>query len=341
MISSSSGYLGIDLGTCNTRAYYRGNIVYHQPSLVARETDKKRTVNAVGSDAQDLFEQGVTGLEFIHPIKEGYITDFEATKSLLQHVCSTSYTRFYLKRPRIFLSYPCCISNIDKRALTEAAESAGVSKRVLLVEKPLLSAFGCGLPIVENRGQMIVDIGGGTTDIAVLCSGGIVVRHSVRVGGGLMDESIMRYMKQHHQILISAKRAEEIKKDLGSAVEQTALRKMPVMGMDINTGIGVEMQVNNKEIYTAIKAPCMAIVEAVKWVLEQTPEDLIVDIMEAGVTLTGGGSSLYEIAGFLSEQIGLPVRQADKCTESAINGLGYLIENQDFLRSEDLTELIL
>lgn len=336
----SPEYLGIDLGTCNTRVYYRNGIVFNQPSLVIQERSKRKTILAVGDDAYDMLAQGTRGIEAIRPIKEGYITDFEATKTLLRYAFNAVFSGFYLFKPKVFLSYPSCISNIDKRALEEATEAA-ISKKVKLIEKPLLAAYGCGLPISENKGQMIVDIGGGTTDIAVLSSSGIVVRHSVRVGGNLMDESIIRYIKQQHQILISAKKAEAVKKDLGSAVEQTNVRYMPVLGIDVNSGIGQDTRISTTEVYAAIKAPCMAIVEAIKWVLEHTPPDLIVDIIEAGVTLTGGCAALYEMAGFISEQLGIEVHKADKNMDSAINGLGFIIENQDALAKEGLEELVL
>ena len=317
--------LGIDLGTSNTQVYEKNKgIVVSEPTIMVLDADNTRKVKAVGGDAKIMLGRTTEGVMAVRPMNEGVITEFDMTKLLLEFFIHRAIGSSYLVRPRVFVSYPCSISAIERRALWEVTLAAG-ARQVLLAEKPFVSALGCGLPVYEPTGCMVVDIGGGTTDVAVISLGGIVISQSIRVGGVKMDEAIINFIKREFNIQIG---------------DRTAVRRARIRGRDLVTTLPQTTEITSAQIYEAIREPCMAILNSIKWVLERTPPELAADVMHNGIYLTGGGSLLYGMDQMIASELGIPVLLAKEPMECAVTGLGNVIENYELLESLGRTSFL-
>lgn len=325
--------IGIDLGTSNTLVYVKGDgIAVSEPSVLLIEASNKHSVKAIGDDAQLLLGRTGQDVVVVRPLQEGVISDFEMTANMIRSFIRRAIGSSYIWGPRVLLSVPCSISSIERRAVVEAANAAGARRnQVHLIEKPFASAIGSGLPAYEPIGSMVIDIGGGTTDIAVVSLGGIVLHQSIRVAGVKMDEAITNYIKREFNIEIGDKTAEDVKLDLGSAIPLTEDRKVLVRGRDMITNLPQITELSSIQVYEALHEPCLAILESIKKVLERTPPELSADIMRNGIHLTGGGSMLFGMDQFIANEINIPVLLAKEPIDSAVLGLGYLIENPDLL----------
>lgn len=323
--------LGVDLGTSNTLVYVKHKgIMISEPTIVVVDAGNERKVRAVGDDAKIMLGRTTEGVMAVRPMREGVITDFDMTEIMIQYFMRKAIGSSYLVKPRLFLSYPCSISAIERRAVGEAAKYAG-SRKVLLVEKPFAAALGSGLPVFDPNGCMVVDIGGGTTDAAVISLGGVVISHSVRVGGVKMDEAIIDFIKREFNILIGDRTAEEVKLDLGSALPLRDERRARIRGRDMVTNLPQTTEITSTQIYEALHEPCMAILGAIKWVLERTTPELAADIMHNGLYLTGGGSLLYGMDQLIASELGIPVLLSKEPMDCAALGLGNIIENYELL----------
>ena len=323
--------LGVDLGTSNTLVYVKHKgIMISEPTIVVVDAGNERRVRAVGDDAKIMLGRTTEGVMAVRPMREGVITDFDMTEIMIQYFMRKAIGSSYLVKPRLFLSYPCSISAIERRAVGEAAKYAG-SRKVMLVEKPFAAALGSGLPVFDPNGCMVVDIGGGTTDAAVISLGGVVISHSVRVGGVKMDEAIIDFIKREFNILIGDRTAEEVKLDLGSALPLRDERRARIRGRDMVTNLPQTTEITSTQIYEALHEPCMAILGAIKWVLERTSPELAADIMHNGLYLTGGGSLLYGMDQLIASELGIPVLLSKEPMDCAALGLGNIIENYELL----------
>ena len=332
--------LGVDLGTSNTLVYVKHKgIVISEPTIVVVESTGDRKILAVGDDARIMLGRTTEGILAVRPMREGVITDFDMTVEMIRYFIHKAIGSSYLVRPRLFLSFPCSISPIERRAVSEASKQAG-ARKVFLVEKPFLSALGSGLPVYEPTGCMVVDIGGGTTDVAVISLGGVVISHSVRVGGTKMDEAILNFIKHEFNIVIGDRTAEEVKLDLGSALPLKDDRRARIRGRDMVTNLPQTTEITSAQIYEAIREPCLAILGAIKWVLERTPPELAADIMHNGIYLTGGSALLYGMDQMIASELGIPVLLAKEPADCAVLGLGYLIENFELLEHMDRVSML-
>ena len=323
--------LGVDLGTSNTLVYVKHKgIMISEPTIVVVDAGNERKVRAVGDDAKIMLGRTTEGVMAVRPMREGVITDFDMTEIMIQYFMRKAIGSSYLVKPRLFLSYPCSISAIERRAVGEAAKYAG-SRKVMLVEKPFAAALGSGLPVFDPNGCMVVDIGGGTTDAAVISLGGVVISHSVRVGGVKMDEAIIDFIKREFNILIGDRTAEEVKLDLGSALPLRDERRARIRGRDMVTNLPQTTEITSTQIYEALHEPCLAILGAIKWVLERTTPELAADIMHNGLYLTGGGSLLYGMDQLIASELGIPVLLSKEPMDCAALGLGNIIENYELL----------
>jgi rod shape-determining protein MreB len=308
-----SNDLAIDLGTANTLVYVKGKgIVLSEPSVVAvRKNARDRSrVLAVGRDAKMMLGRTPGNIVAIRPMKDGVIADFEITEAMLRHFIRKVHNRGSLIRPRIIICVPSGITPVEKRAVRESAESAG-AREVYLIEEPMAAAIGAGLPITEPICNMVVDIGGGTSEVAVISLAGIVYAKSVRVGGDKMDEAILQYVKRTYNLLIGERTSEIIKTTIGNAYPGTEMETMDVKGRDLVTGIPKIITVNSDEVRQAIQEQIDTIVAAVKTALEQTPPELAADIVDRGIYLTGGGALLKNLDILLHQETGLPIKIAD------------------------------
>ena len=332
--------LGVDLGTSNTLVYVKHKgIVISEPTIVVVESTGERKILAVGDDARIMLGRTTEGILAVRPMREGVITDFDMTVEMIRYFIHKAIGSSYLVRPRLFLSFPCSISPIERRAVSEASKQAG-ARKVFLVEKPFLSALGSGLPVYDPNGCMVVDIGGGTTDVAVISLGGVVISHSVRVGGTKMDEAILNFIKHEFNIVIGDRTAEEVKLDLGSALPLKDDRRARIRGRDMVTNLPQTTEITSAQIYEAIREPCLAILGAIKWVLERTPPELAADIMHNGIYLTGGSALLYGMDQMIASELGIPVLLAKEPADCAVLGLGYLIENFELLEHMDRVSML-
>lgn len=327
--------LAIDLGTANTLVYVRGKgIVLMEPSVVAVFKDHKKGVQrvlAVGKEAKEMLGRTPGSVVAIRPMKDGVISDFEVTGAMLRYFINRAIQKKTLLRPRIIICVPYGITEVERRAVKESAEAAG-AREVYLIEEPMAAAIGAGLPITEPTGNMVVDIGGGTTEVAVISLGGIVVSKSIRMAGDKIDQSILQYLKRKHNILIGENTAEQIKIRIGTAYPVEEIKTMDVRGRDIVAGIPRTLQVTSEEIREAIQEPIQAIVEAVKYILEKTPPELSADIVDKGIVLTGGGALLANIDLLLKEETNLPVVIADDPLTTVVRGSGMALEYIDKYR---------
>jgi len=331
-----SNDLAIDLGTANTLVYMKGKgIVVSEPSVVAVKTGAagQRKVLAVGKDAKEMLGRTPGSIVAIRPMKDGVIADFDYTEEMLRYFIRKVHNRKNLVRPRIVICVPSGITQVEKRAVRESAESAG-AREVYLIEEPMAAAIGAGLPITEASGNMIVDIGGGTTEVAVISLAGIVYAQSVRVGGDKMDEAIVQYMKRKYNLLIGERTAEAVKIGIGSVSvgpdEEPV--SMEIKGRDLVSGIPKTMEIGSDEIREALSEPINTIVEAVRIALERTPPELAADIVDKGIVLAGGGAYLKNLDLLLRRETGLPVVVADDPLSCVVLGSGTVLDQLDLLR---------
>jgi len=329
-----SNDLAIDLGTANTLVYVKGKgIVCAEPSVVAVNKDARgmRKVLAVGREAKEMLGRTPANIEAIRPMKDGVIADFEITEAMLRYFIRKVHNRRTLVRPRIIICVPFGITEVERRAVRESAECAG-AREVFLIDEPMAAAIGAGLPITEPSGNMIVDIGGGTTEVAVISLAGIVYSKSVRVAGDKMDEAIIQYLKRKYNLLIGERTAEQIKIQIGSAYPNGEIKTMEIKGRDLVAGVPRIMEINSEEVRESIAEPVLAIVEAVKVALERTPPELAADIVDKGIVLAGGGALLSQIDVLLREETGLPVTIAEDPLSAVVYGTGKALDQLDNLK---------
>ena len=329
-----SNDLAIDLGTATTLIYVKGKgIVSCEPSVVAvsRDARGEKRVLAVGREAKDMLGRTPGNIQAIRPLRDGVIADFEITEAMLRYFIMRAQTRRTLVKPRIIICVPFGITEVEKRAVKESAESAG-AREVYLIEEPMAAAIGAGLPITEPSGNMVVDIGGGTTEVAVISLAGIVYSQSVRVGGDKMDEAIVAYMKRKYNLAIGEQTAERIKVTIGNAYPLDQQLTMEVKGRDMVAGVPKTVVVNSDEIREALAEPINAIVEATLVALERTPPELAADIVDKGVVLTGGGALLKNIDVLLREETGLPVMVSDDPISAVVLGSGKTLDHLELLK---------
>jgi rod shape-determining protein MreB and related proteins len=334
-LSFLSNDLAIDLGTANTLVYAKNKgIVVSEPSIVAvnKVTGK---VEAVGKDAKEMLGRTPGNIVAIRPMKDGVIADFEITEKMLSHFIRKAHNRNTMVRPRIIIGIPSEVTQVEKRAVKDSALKAKASE-VYLVDQAMAAAIGAGLPITEPSGNMVVDIGGGTTDIAVISLAGIVYSKSVRVAGNEMDESIIQYIKKKYNLLIGERTAEQIKLEIGSAFPLDEPMTMEIKGRDLIEGIPKTLTITDAEIREALAEPISIIVNAVRVALERTPPELSADIVDRGIVLTGGGSLLKNLDKLLREETSLPVSVAEDPLSSVVLGTGKMLSDFDLLRKISL-----
>jgi rod shape-determining protein MreB and related proteins len=329
-----SNDLAIDLGTANTLVYVRGKgIVLREPSVVAVKRDGRGVtkVLAVGSEAKRMLGRTPGNIEAIRPMKDGVIADFEITEAMLRHFISKVHNSRRLVRPRIIICVPTGITQVEKRAVRESAESAG-AREVYLIEEPMAAAIGANLPITEPTSNMVVDIGGGTTEVAVISLSGVVYSKSVRIGGDKMDDAIMQHVKRKYNMLIGESTAEEVKKTIASAFPLEQELTMEVKGRDLVTGIPQNIVITSEEIRKAISEQVDSIVQAVRIALEQTPPELAADIVDRGIVLTGGGGLLKGLDRLLREETSLPITVVDDPLSTVVLGSGKVLDHLEQLK---------
>jgi rod shape-determining protein MreB and related proteins len=326
-----SNDLAIDLGTAITLVYVKGKgIVVREPSIIAMNLKTGR-VEAVGTEAKEMLGKTPGNIVAIRPMKDGVIADFEHTERMLDYFIKKAHNRKLIVRPRIVICIPSQITQVEKRAVRDSAYRAKASE-VVLVEEPMAAAIGAGMPITEPTGNMIVDIGGGTTDIAVISMAGIVYSRTVRIAGNEMDEAIVQFIKKRFNLAIGDRTAEEVKIRLGSAYPLDKEESMEVKGRDLFDGLPKPLVVSSEEIREALSEPVGVIIEAVKQALEQTPPELAADIVDRGIVLTGGGALLRNLDKRLREETGLPVLIADDPLSSVCLGAGKMLDDFELLR---------
>ncbi len=334
-----SNDLAIDLGTATTLIYVRGKgIVSCEPSVVAVQRDSRgnKRVLAVGREAKEMLGRTPHNIQAVRPLRDGVIADFEITEAMLRYFIARASNRRTLVKPRIVICVPFGITEVEKRAVKESAESAG-AREVYLIEEPMAAAIGAGLPITEASGNMVVDIGGGTTEVAVISLAGIVYSQSVRVAGDKMDDAIVGYIKRKYNMAIGEQTAERIKISIGNAYPLDQPQTMEVKGRDMVAGIPKTVVVNSDEIREALAEPINAIVEAVLVALERTPPELAADIVDKGVVLTGGGALLKNLDVLLREETGLPVMVCDDPISAVVLGSGKALEHLELLKEVTLS----
>ena len=329
-----SNDLAIDLGTASTLVYVKGKgIVTNEPSVVAIRRDAKGTkkILAVGNEAKKMLGRTPANIVAIRPMKDGVIADFEVTESMLSYFIKKVHNRRSFIRPRIIVSVPSGITPVEKRAVKESAESAG-AREVYLIEEPMAAAIGAGLPVSEPSGNMIVDIGGGTTEVAVISLSGIVFSKTVRVAGDKMDEAIVNYIKRKYNLLVGERTAELIKTTIGIAYPEKEVRSVDVKGRDLVTGVPKTLEINSEEIRGDISGPVNSIVESVKTTLERTPPELAADIVDRGIVLAGGGALLKNLDILLREETGLPIVVAESPLTCVVMGSGRALDELSLLK---------
>ncbi|MDR2240180.1 MAG: rod shape-determining protein [Zoogloeaceae bacterium] len=330
--------LAIDLGTANTLIYVRSKgIVLNEPSVVAIRTEggpnAKKTIMAVGRSAKQMLGKTPGSITAIRPMKDGVIADFTVTEQMLKQFIKKAHdSRLFSPSPRIIICVPCGSTQVERRAIRDSALNAGASQ-VYLIEEPMAAAIGAGLPVSDATGSMVVDIGGGTTEVGVISLGGMVYAGSVRVGGDKFDEAIINYIRRNYGMLIGETTAESIKKEIGSAFPGSEVKEMEVKGRNLAEGIPRSFTISSNEILEALTEPLNAIVGAVKQALEQAPPELGADIADKGMVLTGGGALLRDLDRLLMEETGLPVIVADDPLSCVVRGSGTALEKVDTLGS--------
>ena len=325
-----SNDLAIDLGTANTLVYVKGKgIALREPSVVTVLKDSKRVL-AVGSEAKAMVGRTPENIMAIRPMKDGVIANFEITEAMLRYFIQKVHNRKTFVRPRMVICVPSGITQVERRAVRDSAENAG-AREVYLIEEPMAAASGVGRPVEEPGGNMVVDIGGGTTEVAVISLAGIVYAQSVRVGGDEMDEAIISYIKRNYNLLIGERTAEEIKIQVGSAYEVGERKTLEIKGRDLIAAIPKTVIITEEEIREALAEPVSAIVETVRGALERTPPELAADIVDRGIVLAGGGGLLRGIDVLLKEETGLPVTVAEDPLSAVVMGTGKVLDELDLL----------
>ncbi|RJP29824.1 MAG: rod shape-determining protein [Candidatus Omnitrophota bacterium] len=326
-----SNDMGIDLGTASTLVYVKGEgVVLCEPSVVAiRKSTAK--VEAVGDEAKRMLGRTPGNIIAIRPMKDGVIADFEVTEAMLRYFIKKVHHRRVLRRPRLVIAIPSGITEVEKRAVKDSAERAG-AREVHLIEEPVAAAIGVGLPIQEPIGNMIIDIGGGTTEIAVISLAGIVFSKSIRIGGDEMDEAIIEYLKKTYNLMVGERTAEDIKIKIGSAYPLEEEMTLEVKGRDLVVGLPKSVTITSEEIRESLQEPLRAIVETTKISLERTPPELAADLIENGIVLAGGGGLLRGLDKLISEETGLPVHIAEDPLTAVAQGTGKVLDNARLLR---------
>lgn len=323
--------MGIDLGTANTLVYVRNRgIVLQEPSVVAIQVDTRQPV-AVGNEAKRMIGRTPGNIVAIRPLKDGVIADFDITEAMMRHFIHKATRGFSLLRPRVVVGVPSGVTEVERRAVIDATLRAG-ARESYLIEEPMAAAIGAGLPVSEPTGSMVVDIGGGTTEVAILSLGGIVTHRSVRVAGDEMDEAIVQYAKRRYSVLIGERTAEEIKIAIGSAWPANDGESMEVRGRDLVTGLPRTLTLTAEEVRQALQDPVEQILEAIKVTLERTPPELAADIMDRGIVLTGGGALLRGLDRRIAEETGMPVVIAEDPLLCVAKGTGRMLESLDRYR---------
>ncbi len=318
--------IGIDLGTANVLVYIKGQgVVLNEPSVVAIDSETKKPL-AVGSEAHEMLGRTPGRVKAIKPMKDGVIADFEITEIMLNYFIRKVNGKSWFARPRILICCPSNITQVEKNAIKEAAERTG-ARRVFLDEEPKVAAIGAGMDISKPSGNMVIDIGGGTTDVAILSLGGIVTSDSIKVAGNTFDNDIVKFVKEKYKLLIGERTAEEIKVNIGSVFKESAKEKMEVRGRDLVTGLPHTITLTSDEVEEALRESIYIIVNATKNVLEQTPPELAADIIDKGIVLTGGGALIKGIDQLLSSELKVPVFIAENPLTCVAEGTGILLEN--------------
>ena len=325
--------IGIDLGTANVLVYVKGKgVVLREPSVVAMNRDTNQVL-AIGEEARQMIGRTPGNIVAIRPLRGGVIADYDITESMLRFFIEKVVGRSIVFRPRIMICIPSGVTMVEQRAVQEAAEQAG-ARHIQLIEEPLAAAMGAGLDIVEAQGSMVVDIGGGTTEIAVISLGGIVTSRSIRIGGDEMDSSIVQYIKRMYNLMIGERTAEEIKISVGTAiVTPDTDRTMDIRGRDLVSGLPKTLTIHAKEIREALNEPIYKIIDAVKNTLEKTPPELAADVMDHGIMMTGGGALLMNLDKLLSHETGMPVLVSEDALSCVGEGTGRTLENIGLLKN--------
>jgi len=323
--------MGVDLGTANTLIYVKGRgIVLQEPSVVALDRESG-AVLAVGEDAKRMIGRTPGNIVAIRPMKDGVIADFDVTQTMLRHFIGKAHPRRALLRPRVVIAVPSGVTEVEKRAVIDATLQAG-AREAHTIEEPMAAAIGAGMPVQEPTGNMIVDIGGGTTEVAIISLGGIVTSRSIRIAGDEMDEAIVNYVKRKYNLLIGERTAEQVKIKLGNAVPLDEKETMEIRGRDLVTGLPKTLPIRAEEIQEALGEPIGAILEAIKVTLERTPPELAADIMDRGIVMSGGGSMLRNLDVLINRETGMPVHLTEEPLLGVVRGAGKVLEEIETLR---------
>lgn len=336
MFKGFSRDMGIDLGTANTLVYVKGKgIIIREPSVVATRIDTGE-IKAVGEEAKQMIGRTPGNIVAIRPMKDGVIADFDTTATMLRHFIRQAIKQkgFWLPAPRVVVCVPSGITAVEKRAVEDAAREAG-ARDPMTIEEPMAAAIGAGLPVGEPTGSMVVDIGGGTTEVAIISLGGIVTSRSIRVAGDEMDEAIIQYIKKAYNLMIGERTSEELKLTIGSAIPSDKLETMDIRGRDLVTGLPKTLTISAQEIAEALADTVNSIVEAVKITLEKSPPELAADIMDRGIVLTGGGALLRNLDRLLSRETGMPVLVAENPLDCVAIGTGKSLDYSHMFKSND------
>ena len=323
--------MAVDLGTANTLVYVRGKgVLLDEPSVVAMNA-QTREILAVGHEAKRMIGRTPDGMTAIRPLQDGVIADFDATEQMLRHFIQQVHRRRYFVKPRLVICVPSGVTPVEQRAVKEAGYTAG-ARRVYIIEEPMAAAIGAGLPIHEATGNMVVDIGGGTTEVAVISLGGLVTTLSVRTAGDELDQAIINHLKKEHSLMLGERTAEEVKMTLGSAFPQRDEPTAEIRGRDMVSGLPRTVSISAGEIRTALEEPLHAIIDAVRATLDQTPPELAGDIMDRGIVLTGGGALLRGLDERIRHETGMPVHVASEPLASVAHGAGKCVEEFEALQ---------
>ncbi|NLM52016.1 MAG: rod shape-determining protein [Firmicutes bacterium] len=329
--------IGIDLGTANTIVFVKGKgIVLREPSVVAIRRDTG-TILEVGEEAKRMIGRTPGNIVAIRPMKDGVIADFDVTQTMLRHFIAKAYKRKTMFKAQVVVCVPSGVTEVEKRAVIDATKQAG-AKEAFLIEEPMAAAIGAGLPVEEPTGSMIVDIGGGTTEVAIISLGGIVTSRSIRVGGDEMDQAIVQYIKKNYNLMIGERTAEEIKVEIGTAMrDEENPKTMEIRGRDLVSGLPKTQEISDAEIEMALADPVAGILEAIKITLEKSPPELAADIMDKGIVMTGGGALLHGLDKLVAKETGMPVYIAENPLDCVALGAGKALAEIELLRRVALT----
>jgi len=334
--NSFSTDMGIDLGTANTLVHLKGKgIIIREPSVVAVERDTN-TVLAVGAEAKRMIGRTPGNIIAIRPLKDGVIADFDITQAMLRFFIKKAIRNKSFVRPRVVVGVPSGVTAVEKRAVVDAAIQAG-AREAYLIEEPMAAAIGAGLPVQEATGSMVVDIGGGTSEVAIISLGGIVVSKSLRIGGDEMDDAIVQYIKRKYSLLIGERTAEEVKIEIGTAMEVERPARMNIRGRDLVTGLPKTLTINQNQVREALAEPIEGIIDAIKATLEKCPPELAADIMDRGIVMTGGSSLLRNFDRILSRETGMPVLVSEDALSCVALGTGIAVEHIDVFKKGFMT----